>query len=70
MKSIYQEHPVLIQEGLRFVTKILGLEYVLTTITTGTTMKLLSSMLHAIQLMRINEAKVVCRELGYSSNGM
>ena len=49
MKSIYQEHPVLIQEGLRFVTKILGLEYVLTTITTGTTMKLLSPMLHATQ---------------------
>ena len=49
MKSVYQENPVLIQEGLRSVTKILGLECVLTTIATGTAMELLSPMLHATQ---------------------
>ena len=45
----YLENLVIIQEGLRFVTKILGLEYVLTTITTttGTTMEFLSPILHA-----------------------
>ena len=48
MKSVYQENPVLIQEGLKSVTKILGLECVLT-IATGTTMELLSPMLHATQ---------------------
>ena len=49
MKSVYRENPVLIQEGLRFVTKILGLECVLTTIATGTTMEFLPPMLHATQ---------------------
>ena len=46
MKSIYQENRIFIQEGLKFVTKILGLECVLTT---GGTMELLSPMLHATQ---------------------
>ena len=46
MKSVYWENPVLIQEGLRSVTKILGLDCVLTT---GGTMKFLSPMLHATQ---------------------
>ena len=46
MKSVYQENPILIQEGLRFVTKILGLDCVLTT---GGTMELLPPILHATQ---------------------
>ena len=54
MSSGYLENLVIIQEGLRFVTKILGLECVLTTIATGTfchgtTMNFLSPMLHATQ---------------------
>ena len=53
MSSGYLENLVIIQEGLRFVTKILGLECVLTTIatvgTTGTGMEFLSPMLHATQ---------------------
>ena len=46
MKSIYRENRILIQEGLKFVTKILGLDCVLTT---GGTMELLFPMLHAIR---------------------
>ena len=60
MNSGYLENLVIIQEDLRFAIKILGLECVLTTITTvGTTMNTtttyttkllsLSPMLHAAQ---------------------
>ena len=66
MKSVYQEHPVLIQEGLRFVTKILGLEYVLTTIATGIAMKDPPPMLHATQWDILPAVKVKEYSASYS----